>query len=119
MGQNISLGVKEPISKANKIAETLPVGKAALHKNEDYVFIDLRDIRELKREGKMPGAFSCPRGMLEFWIDPEIPYHKNIFDQDIKDIGVCTEPIQGKLRSTVTIANHINKTNDEKYFYEY
>ncbi len=43
------------------------------------VFVDLRDPRELEREGKIPGAFHCPRGMLEFWIDPDSPYHKPIF----------------------------------------
>lgn len=40
-----------------------------------HVFVDLRDIRELQREGKIPGAFHAPRGMLEFWVDPESPYH--------------------------------------------
>jgi hypothetical protein len=46
------------------------------------VFVDLRDPRELEREGRMPGAFHCPRGMLEFWIDPESPYAKPVFQQD-------------------------------------
>ena len=43
------------------------------------VFVDIRDIRELDREGRIPGAFHAPRGMLEFWVDPESPYHKEIF----------------------------------------
>ena len=43
------------------------------------MFVDIRDPREREREGKMPGAFSCTRGMLEFWIDPESPYHKPVF----------------------------------------
>ena len=43
------------------------------------VFVDLRDVRELEREGQIPGAFHCPRGMLEFWIDPDSPYYKDIF----------------------------------------
>ena len=41
--------------------------------------IDIRDIRELKREGRIDGAFHAPRGMLEFWADPQSPYHKNVF----------------------------------------
>ena len=47
-----------------------------LHGDPNVVFVDLRDIRELEREGLMPGAFHAPRGMLEFRIDPESPYHK-------------------------------------------
>ena len=41
--------------------------------------IDIRDIRELQREGRIDGAFHAPRGMLEFWVDPDSPYHKDIF----------------------------------------
>lgn len=51
----------------------------ALHGHEDVQFIDLRDIRELEREGTIPGAFNAPRGMLEFWADPQSPYHKPVF----------------------------------------
>ena len=40
---------------------------------------DIRDVRELEREGMIPGAFHAPRGMLEFWVDPESPYHKPVF----------------------------------------
>ena len=57
--------------------------------SEDHVIVDLRDIRELQRAGKIPGAFSCPRGMLEFWIDPESPYHKEVFDQDKTYVFYC------------------------------
>jgi len=45
----------------------------------DTVFVDLRDVRELEREGMIPGAFHAPRGMLEFWVDPESPYYKPVF----------------------------------------
>jgi hypothetical protein len=54
------------------------------------VFVDFRDPRELAREGKIPGAFSCPRGMLEFWIDPESPYAKLIFQQDKTFVPYCS-----------------------------
>ena len=53
--------------------------------------------------------------IVDLDVFPVEGLEENIFDQDIKDVGVCTEPIQGKLRSSVTIANHINKTNDEKW----
>jgi rhodanese-related sulfurtransferase len=61
------------------------------------VLVDIRDIRELQREGKVPGAFHCPRGMLEFWIDPQSPYHKPIFADDKKFIFFCA----GGLRSAL------------------
>ena len=53
------------------------------------IFVDIRDPRELQREGKMPGAFHATRGMLEFWIDPESPYHKPVFAQDKKFVFFC------------------------------
>ena len=45
------------------------------------ILIDIRDIRELQREGQIDGAFHAPRGMLEFWADPQSPYHKEVFAQ--------------------------------------
>ena len=45
------------------------------------ILIDIRDIRELQLEGQIDGAFHAPRGMLEFWADPESPYHKDVFAQ--------------------------------------
>jgi rhodanese-related sulfurtransferase len=57
--------------------------------NDNVVFVDLRDIRELDREGRVPGAFHCPRGMLEFWIDPVSKYHKPVFAQDKRFVFFC------------------------------
>ena len=45
-----------------------------------YQFVDIRDPRELAREGMVPGASKAPRGMLEFWVDPESPYYKESLD---------------------------------------
>ena len=53
------------------------------------VLIDIRDIRELEREGRIDGAFHAPRGMLEFWVDPQSPYHKDIFAQSHDLILFC------------------------------
>jgi rhodanese-related sulfurtransferase len=50
-----------------------------LHGREDVQFVDLRDVRELERDGIIPGAFHAPRGMLEFWACPESTYHKPVF----------------------------------------
>ena len=41
--------------------------------------VDIRDARELEREGTLPGAINAPRGMLEFWVDPDSPYYKPVF----------------------------------------
>ena len=49
---------------------------------EGALLIDVRDIRELEREGVIPGAFHAPRGMLEFWVDPDSPYFKEVFADD-------------------------------------
>jgi rhodanese-related sulfurtransferase len=53
------------------------------------LFVDLRDVRELEREGVIPGAFHCPRGMLEFWIDPDSPYYKDVFAPGKEFVFFC------------------------------
>ncbi|MCC6948206.1 MAG: rhodanese-like domain-containing protein, partial [Bradyrhizobiaceae bacterium] len=76
----------------------IPVKDAiAKHGDANVVFVDLRDPRELEREGMIPGAFHAPRGMLEFWIDPESPYHKPVFAQDKQYVFFCA----GGLRSAL------------------
>ncbi len=83
MPQNSTTGIKTLISEANKAAPKKSVNEVKhLYQNKDYIFIDLRDIQKLKKGGKTPRSFSCPRGMLEFWIGPENPYHKEIFNQN-------------------------------------
>jgi rhodanese-related sulfurtransferase len=73
-------GCREMVAEAKSRIRIISVEEArARHGRADVVFVDLRDIRELDREGMIPGAFHCPRGMLEFWIDPDSPYHKEIF----------------------------------------
>lgn len=90
MPQTITRGYKTLLDEANAKIQTLPVGDAmVLHGREDVVFVDLRDPRELEREGRIPGAVHCPRGMLEFWIDPESPYHKPVFAEDKTFVFFC------------------------------
>lgn len=90
MPQNITKHVKDMIAEANTEVTTIPTKDAfALVDSENHVIVDLRDPREIKRGGKIPGAFSCPRGMLEFWIDPESPYHKDVFNQDKTYVFYC------------------------------
>jgi len=88
--QTITKGYKTLLEEANAAIRTLSVAEAqAIARTPDVVFVDLRDPRELEREGKIPGAFHCPRGMLEFWIDPESPYAKPVFREDKTFVFFC------------------------------
>ena len=76
----LTKGCKQLVAEANAQVRTIPTAEAiARHGDPDIVFVDLRDVRELERDGMIPGAFHAPRGMLEFWIDPQSPYYKEIF----------------------------------------
>lgn len=98
MPQTITTGYKALCEAAEREIETVPADEAiARAKGEDVVLVDIRDIRELQRDGKVPGAFHCPRGMLEFWIDPDSPYHKPVFAQDKRFLFFCA----GGLRSAL------------------
>lgn len=69
--------VKDLVAAAKAEIESLSLDEAeARVARNDAVFVDIRDVRELGREGKVPGAIHAPRGMLEFWVDPESPYHR-------------------------------------------
>ena len=104
MGQNIVKSVKSLVSEANEVVNIMTVDEVKkILKKDDHVIVDLRDIRELKREGKIPGAFSCPRGMLEFWIDPESPYHKEIFNQDKTYVFYCASAWRSALSAKIAM----------------
>ena len=90
MVQNITLHADDMVAAAEREIENMPVAEALkLHASGDATFVDLRDIRELDRDGRIPGAFHCPRGMLEFWLDPASKYHKPIFAADRKFVFFC------------------------------
>ena len=73
-------GYQALLDEALAAVRTLSLEEAlTLHGRADVQFIDLRDPRELEREGRIPGAFHAPRGMLEFWVDPDSPYYKDVF----------------------------------------
>jgi len=98
MPQSITRGIKALLDEANAAIETLSAAEAIeAAKRDDVVIIDIRDPREIEREGRIPGAFSCTRGMLEFWIDPQSPYAKPVFQQDKTFIFHCA----GGLRSAL------------------
>ena len=68
----LKLGYQELITQAMTQIETLPLEQAKkLLNDENVIFVDIRDVRELEREGMIPNAFHAPRGMLEFWVDPD------------------------------------------------
>ena len=87
-------------AKARITTIGLPEARARLGR-DDVVFVDLRDIRELDREGMIPGAFHCPRGMLEFWLDPDSPYHKDIFSSDKEFVFYCNGAWRSALAADV------------------
>ena len=68
--------------------------------DSDLVVVDIRDIRERQRSGFIPGSFHAPRGMVEFWVDPESPYHKPVFAQDNRFVFYCASG----WRSALTVA---------------
>ena len=81
---------RQLVDEANAVIETIPTQAAiALHGNSGVVFVDLRDVRELEREGMIPGAFHATRGMLEFWIDPTSPYFKEVFGSGKRFVFYC------------------------------
>jgi rhodanese-related sulfurtransferase len=94
----ITKGIKELCEEAEAEIETIEAADAiALQGNDDVQLVDIRDIRELWREGAVPDAQHAPRGMLEFWVDPDSPYHKEAFASGKKFIFFCA----GGLRSAL------------------
>ena len=94
----ITKGIKELCAEAETVVETWTVDEARDHlEDEDVVFVDIRDIRELWREGALPGAVHAPRGMLEFWVDPQSPYARDVFQSGKRFIFFCA----GGLRSAL------------------
>lgn len=90
MTQTIVIGCDALVAEAEREIDTISIEEAlALKDRDDVVFVDIRDIRELAREGRIPGAFHCPRGLLEFWIDPNSRYHKPAFAEDKRFIFFC------------------------------
>ena len=90
-------GIKELVAAAEAEIETMSISEARAAQADDGATIVLRDVRELWREGKIAGAVHAPRGMLEFWVDPESPYHREVFASGKKIIFYCA----GGLRSAL------------------
>ncbi|MDP1952531.1 MAG: rhodanese-like domain-containing protein [Betaproteobacteria bacterium] len=87
---SLKKGYKQLLADAGAKIRTLSLADArARHGSDDVVFVDLRDVRELEREGLIPGAIHAPRGMLEFWVDPESPYYKDVFGSGKELVLYC------------------------------
>ena len=94
----ITKGIKQLCAEAEQEIETLSVEQVMeVRENTDVQLVDIRDVRELWRDGTIPGAMHAPRGMLEFWVDPESPYHREDFASGKKFIFYCA----GGMRSAL------------------
>jgi rhodanese-related sulfurtransferase len=83
-------GVRQLVDEANAEVRSIPASEAIeLAKRDDVLIVDLRDPRERERDGFIPGSFHAPRGMLEFWVDPESPYYKDVFGSGKRFILHC------------------------------
>jgi rhodanese-related sulfurtransferase len=94
----ITTSSKSLVDAAKRQIEEISAADAVqLTGRDDVVLVDIRDPRELERDGKVPGAFHMTRGMLEFWIDPDSVYFKPIFGEDKKFVFFCA----GGMRSAL------------------
>lgn len=101
----MKIGVKQLVAQADQQIEAIDPQQAyGLLNDANCQIVDLRDIRELTRDGKIPGAYHAPRGMLEFWIDPDSPYHKPLFASGKRFIFYCSKGWRSAL-STQTAQN--------------
>jgi rhodanese-related sulfurtransferase len=94
----ITKGVRDLCAEAEKEIENIAIESALELANDPNVqLVDIRDVRELERDGQVPGALHAPRDMLEFWVDPDSPYYREVFGQDKKYVLFCA----GGLRSAL------------------
>ena len=96
------VGFKTLLAEANADVDTITIETLQQTIGDDtIVVIDLRDIRELQREGHLPGAVHMPRGMLEFWVDPDNPYARPIFQEDKRFVFYCASAWRSALACQV------------------
>jgi rhodanese-related sulfurtransferase len=82
----ITKGYQQLVAEAMAQVTTYSVEDVKARLNDANVqIVDIRDVRELEREGTVPGCFNAPRGMLEFWVDPASPYFKPVFGDESKE----------------------------------
>ncbi len=92
------------IEEGNKIAPPLSATQAkGILRQDGVLFVDLRDVRELWREGTIPGAIHAPRGMLEFWVDPDCKYYRKDFEGAQKIVLFCASAWRSALAAKALI----------------
>ena len=90
MAKAMKIGYDALVAAAKReVRELDPEQVMAEMEKGDALLVDVRDIRELERDGRIPGSFHCPRGMLEFWIDPASPYFKPVFGEAKRFVFHC------------------------------
>ena len=90
MATTLKKSVEEMVKAAKAGINEITAKQALeLYQDENIVIVDIRDIRERQKLGFIPGSYHAPRGMLEFWVDPQSPYFKEIFGQDKRFILHC------------------------------
>lgn len=95
MAQKIIKGINELTQEARLVVDDIDVAEAKkLFLDEHYVFIDVREAKERHKLGVIPNAFTCPRGMLEFLIDPKCPVHNAVFNQDKTYVFYCAHGLR-------------------------
>ena len=82
----ITKGFRALVDEAMAQVTTYSVAQVRARQDDPTLqIVDIRDVRELEREGTVPGAINAPRGMLEFWVDPDSPYYKPVFGDEGKE----------------------------------
>jgi len=105
------VGYETLLEEANALIEVVTATSLAERLgDDDLVIIDLRDVRELQRDGQLPGAVHTPRGMLEFWIDPSSPYARPIFQEDKRFIFYCRSGWRSALATAVAMRLGLQRT---------
>ena len=91
--------VKEMVEVAKSEIDNISPEEASRRATEEgALIVDIRDVREMQRDGAIPGAMHAPRGMLEFWVSPDSPYTKEIFGEDREFVLCCA----GGMRSALS-----------------
>ena len=102
MPQNIVVGYRQLMAEAEaQVSEVTAAEARDMLGRDDAVIVDIRDVREVQREGRIPGSFHAPRGMLEFWVDPASPYHKPVFAADKTFVIHCASGWRSLLATQV------------------
>ena len=97
----ITKGIRQLVAEADAGIETVTAAEARERQAQGAVIVDLRDIRERARDGFIPGSFHAPRGMIEFWVDPDSPYFKDIFGSGNEFIFHCASGWRSALATKV------------------